>query len=257
MRRYKGAYSGEHGDGLVRSEWIGAFGPRLTAALRGDQVVVRSRRAHEPRQDREPRTKRTTRRSSAMRPATRSRDRRRSTGRRGTCERCGDGKPHGAGRATAGLRGRRRDVQQQRALPQVRRRAPCAPSYRATRDERHLTRGRANTLRLALSGQIERGGLAGDAVREALELCVSCKGCRRECPTGVDMARMKIEALPAAAEARHLHARSTGRGSPAVGAVGGAVVVRPGLRNPLPGAAKLTNPVAGLPRSVCSRPAGG
>jgi len=67
------------------------------------------------------------------------------------------------------------------------------PSYRATGNERDLTRGRANTLRLALSGQIEGEDYAGPAVLEALELCVSCKGCRRECPTGVDMARMKIE----------------------------------------------------------------
>jgi Fe-S oxidoreductase len=64
------------------------------------------------------------------------------------------------------------------------------PSYRATLDEAHLTRGRANTLRLALSGQ-----LAFDEARDALDLCVSCKGCKRECPTGVDMARMKIEYL--------------------------------------------------------------
>jgi Fe-S oxidoreductase len=67
------------------------------------------------------------------------------------------------------------------------------PSYRATRDEVHLTRGRANTLRLALSGQL--GDEGEDAVKAALELCVSCKGCKRECPTGVDMARMKIEFL--------------------------------------------------------------
>src|SRR4051812_49668077 len=69
------------------------------------------------------------------------------------------------------------------------------PSYRATGNERDLTRGRANTLRLALSGQIEGEDFAGESVREALELCVSCKGCKRECPTGVDMARMKIEFL--------------------------------------------------------------
>jgi len=67
------------------------------------------------------------------------------------------------------------------------------PSYRATRDEQHLTRGRANTLRLALSGQLE--GDADAQVKTALDLCVSCKGCRSECPTGVDMARMKIEFL--------------------------------------------------------------
>ena len=74
------------------------------------------------------------------------------------------------------------------------------PSFRVTRDEEHLTRGRANTLRLALSGQLG-GGLESDAVRDALDLCVSCKGCRRECPTGVDMAKMKIEFL------HHYHRR--------------------------------------------------
>ncbi|MFM7777652.1 MAG: FAD-binding and (Fe-S)-binding domain-containing protein, partial [Alphaproteobacteria bacterium] len=76
------------------------------------------------------------------------------------------------------------------------------PSYRATRDEQHLTRGRANTLRLALAGQLGPDALAGDEVAAAMALCVSCKGCKRECPTGVDMARMKIEALAARAK-RH------------------------------------------------------
>ena len=51
------------------------------------------------------------------------------------------------------------------------------PSYRVTRDEKHLTRGRANTLRLALSGQLGPDALASDAVHEALDLCVGCKGC--------------------------------------------------------------------------------
>src|SRR4029077_377899 len=67
------------------------------------------------------------------------------------------------------------------------------PSYRATRDEKDLPRGRANTLRLALSGQL--GDEGEESVKAALDLCVSCKGCKRECPTGVDMARMKIEFL--------------------------------------------------------------
>jgi Fe-S oxidoreductase len=69
------------------------------------------------------------------------------------------------------------------------------PSYRATGDEQHLTRGRANTLRLALSGQLGPDALTSAEMRETMALCVSCKGCRRECPTGVDMARMKIEFL--------------------------------------------------------------
>jgi Fe-S oxidoreductase len=77
------------------------------------------------------------------------------------------------------------------------------PSYRATRDEQHVTRGRANTLRLALTGQIP-GGLASDEVADALSLCVGCKGCKRECPTGVDMAKMKVEAAAARNAARGL-----------------------------------------------------
>jgi len=76
------------------------------------------------------------------------------------------------------------------------------PSYRATRDEQHLVRGRANILRLALTGQLDQDALASSDVAEALKLCVSCKACRRECPTGVDMAKMKIEATAARA-ARH------------------------------------------------------
>jgi Fe-S oxidoreductase len=75
------------------------------------------------------------------------------------------------------------------------------PSYRVTRDEKHLTRGRANTLRLALSNQLdikdESSPLGSDAIKEVMELCVSCKACRRECPTGVDIAKMKIEFLSA------------------------------------------------------------
>ena len=69
------------------------------------------------------------------------------------------------------------------------------PSFRATGDEQHLTRGRANTLRLALSGQLGPDALVSDDMRETMALCISCKGCKRECPTGVDMARMKIEFL--------------------------------------------------------------
>jgi FAD/FMN-containing dehydrogenase/Fe-S oxidoreductase len=76
------------------------------------------------------------------------------------------------------------------------------PSYRVTRDERHLTRGRANTLRLALTGQLGEVTLASPELEETMSLCVSCKGCQRECPTGVDMAKMKIEVLAARNAAR-------------------------------------------------------
>ena len=67
------------------------------------------------------------------------------------------------------------------------------PSFRATQDEQHLTRGRANTLRLALTGQLARMPSPRTRSPRRMALCVSCKGCRRECPTGVDMAKLKIE----------------------------------------------------------------
>jgi Fe-S oxidoreductase len=76
------------------------------------------------------------------------------------------------------------------------------PSYRVTRDERDVTRGRANPLRLAVTGQLAPDALTSEAMAQTLELCVSCKACRRECPTGVDMARMKIE-VQAARVAKH------------------------------------------------------
>jgi len=69
------------------------------------------------------------------------------------------------------------------------------PSYRVTRDEQHLTRGRANALRLAISGQLGPEALTAPEMLETMRLCVSCKACKRECPTGVDMARMKTEVL--------------------------------------------------------------
>jgi len=71
------------------------------------------------------------------------------------------------------------------------------PSYRVTRNERDSTRGRANTLRLAVSGQLGAGALSSEEMVETLKLCVSCKACKRECPTGVDMAKMKIEVTAA------------------------------------------------------------
>ena len=69
------------------------------------------------------------------------------------------------------------------------------PSYRVTREEADTTRGRANVLRLAMTGQLGPEGLEGEEVAEVLELCVACKACKRECPAGVDMAMLKAEVL--------------------------------------------------------------
>ena len=120
------------------------------------------------------------------------------------------------------------------------------PSYRVTRDEQHLTRGRANTLRLALSGQIE-GGFTSDAVKDALDLCVGCKGCRRDCPTGVDMAKMKLE-FAAQRTARHglsLKDRLIAR-LPDYAAAASRVPWLLNLRNRLPGLADIGERWLGL-----------
>jgi hypothetical protein len=113
VREYKGAYSGEHGDGLVRSEWVAwQFGPRLTRAFEEVKALFDPQGPDEPGQDRAAAAGWTTRSLFRFPPgyATMAVDTR-STGRPGTCAR----------RPVARLREGRRDVQQQRPLPQVRR----------------------------------------------------------------------------------------------------------------------------------------
>jgi len=69
------------------------------------------------------------------------------------------------------------------------------PSYMATREEAHTTRGRANALRLAMTGRLGESGLGDKGVYEVLDLCLECRACKAECPVGVDMARFKSEFL--------------------------------------------------------------
>jgi len=69
------------------------------------------------------------------------------------------------------------------------------PAFRATRAEMHTTRGRANALRAALSGELGPAGLTDHSLYEALDLCLECKACKTECSTGVDMAKLKYEFL--------------------------------------------------------------
>jgi Fe-S oxidoreductase len=69
------------------------------------------------------------------------------------------------------------------------------PSYMATRDEEHSTRGRANLLRAAMSGGLPEGTMTSRRLYEALDLCLECKGCKLDCDSGVDMAKLKYEFL--------------------------------------------------------------
>ena len=67
------------------------------------------------------------------------------------------------------------------------------PSFKATREEEHSTRGRANALRLAMSNQLDQDGLTSERLHEVMDLCISCKACKSECPSNVDMAKMKSD----------------------------------------------------------------
>ncbi|MGH8797052.1 MAG: (Fe-S)-binding protein, partial [Caldimonas sp.] len=125
------------------------------------------------------------------------------------------------------------------------------PSYRVTRDEQHLTRGRANTLRLALSGQLGDLGdadpLARDAVAAALDLCGGCQGCKRDCPTGVDMAKMKLEATARRKARRGYTLRDRLIASlPEQARWWRRMPWLPNLRDRIPGAAGLTEKWLGL-----------
>ncbi|MGB3245728.1 MAG: FAD-linked oxidase C-terminal domain-containing protein [Sulfitobacter sp.] len=121
------------------------------------------------------------------------------------------------------------------------------PSFRATRKEQDLTRGRANTLRLAISGQLGPDALSSDQMAETMKLCVSCKGCKRECPTGVDMARMKIEVLSARVKKHGLgfHHRLVAY-LPRYAPWASRLHLLANLRNTVPGLAKLTEKLTGF-----------
>ncbi|CAM3809256.1 FAD-binding and (Fe-S)-binding domain-containing protein [Polynucleobacter antarcticus] len=209
VRKYKGAYSGEHGDGLCRGEWISwQFGPKITQALSeikrafdpkglfNPGKIIDPPKMDDANYFRYPPSYRVIPLKPALDwsawnvqndPVTEA------TTAPGT-----------GGDPALGLA---------KAVEMCNNNGHCrkfdaevmCPSYRVTRDEKHLTRGRANTLRLALSDQLDipnnsrasASPLASDAIKEVMDLCVSCKACRRECPTGVDMAKMKIEFLSA------------------------------------------------------------
>src|SRR6185436_671313 len=87
------------------------------------------------------------------------------------------------------------------------------PSYRATKEERYSTRGRARLLGEMLRGEVITDGWQSEEVKEALEMCLACKGCRSDCPTHTDMASYKAEFLSHYYEqhARPLHAHAMGR----------------------------------------------
>lgn len=121
------------------------------------------------------------------------------------------------------------------------------PSFRVTRKETDATRGRANTLRLAISGQLGPDALTSDAMAETMKLCVSCKGCKRECPTGVDMARMKIEVQAARVKKNGLSFQDRLTAFlPRYATMASRLSFVANLRNSVPGLAKITERLTGF-----------
>lgn len=184
VREYKGSHSGEHGDGISRSEFHEAmYGKRLVetfneikqafdpAGLFNPHKIVQPWRMDDTRLMRFNPDYKTIPIHTVL-----------------------DWSAHGSFAAAVEMCNNNGACRKFDA-------AVMCPSFRATRNERDLTRGRANSLRLALSGQLGENALTSEAMYDTLSKCVSCKGCKRECPTGVDMARMKIEFL------HHYHER--------------------------------------------------
>ena len=234
VRAYKGSHSGEHGDGIVRSEFHEfMFGPELVHAF--EEVKDRFDPQHTFNPGKIVRAPKFDDRGNfRYGPDYHAEDVATALdwsaypgaggGFQGAVEMCNN---NGACRALAG--------------------GVMCPSYRVTRDERDVTRGRANSLRLAITGQLGPDALTSDDMAETLKLCVSCKACRRECPTGVDMARMKIEVLRARAE-KHglsLHDRLVGY-LPRYAPYAARLHCLLNLRDVVPGAAKVSEAVAGF-----------
>jgi FAD/FMN-containing dehydrogenase/Fe-S oxidoreductase len=174
--KYGGALSGEHGDGLVRSPFQAKmFGPVLYEAFRTLKRTFDPHNILNPGKivDAPPLTANLRYGAGYVTPQVAT-----------TFDFTADGGMARAAELCAGVG----ECRKTRA-------GTMCPSYQATRDEQHSTRGRANALRLALSGQADLRGLGDPALRDALDLCLECKACKAECPTNVDMARLKAEFL--------------------------------------------------------------
>lgn len=170
-----GAVSGEHGNGLARSEWMArAYGSEVLSAFRLLKDAADPDGILNPGKILDPQAMDTNLRYGPdyhPNDLSTKMDFSHQFGFLGAVELC-----NGAGvcRKTDGL---------------------MCPSYQATYEEMHSTRGRANLLRGMLSGAFSSNQLAEQKVFEALDLCLACKGCKAECPSLVDMAKIKYEFL--------------------------------------------------------------
>jgi FAD/FMN-containing dehydrogenase/Fe-S oxidoreductase len=172
---FGGALSGEHGDGLVRSPFMEKmFGPVLYGAFRTIKQTFDPHGIFNPGKivDAPPLTTnlRFGPKYSARSPV--------------TFFDYAAGGVAGAIEMCSGLGACRKTLE-----------GTMCPSYMATREEQHSTRGRANVLRLTIAGRLGEAGLGDRGVYETLDLCLECRACKAECPVGVDVARFKSEFL--------------------------------------------------------------
>ena len=174
VKKYKGSWSGEHGDGLVRSPFNERFfGPVIYQALKDvkhlfdpDNMMNPGKIVDAPPIDQN------------LKYGANYEDKPIET----VYHYRSDGGFHDAVHMCSGVGECRKTLN-----------GTMCPSFMATMDEEHSTRGRANALRLAMSGQMSDLGLDDPRLRETLDLCLSCKACKSECPSNVDMAKLKSE----------------------------------------------------------------
>jgi len=174
--KYGGAWSGEHGDGLVRSYLNEKFfGPKLY------QAFVELKRAFDPENLMNPGkivAAQSIEENLRIHPAYQTRE---LTTHFYFHE---DGGFNRAVEMCTGVGACRKTMS-----------GTMCPSYMATRDEEHSTRGRANALRAALTGKISTQHFTTPRLKEVFDLCLACKGCKAECPSNVDVAKLKYEFL--------------------------------------------------------------
>jgi len=232
--KYGGSLSGEHGDGQARAEFLPVmYGPELMAALR------EFKRIWDPLGRMNPgklvdalgevyRVDEHLRLGPEYKPVT-------LATRFAFASEVGDGFTR-ATEHCIGM-GKCRSLQG----------GTMCPSYRATKEERYSTRGRARLLAEMLRGEVIQDGWQSEAVREALDWCLACKGCRSDCPTHTDMAKYKAEFLA------HFHeTRPRPRQADSMGRIGewapfaAAVPWLANLCTGAPGLAALSKRIAGV-----------
>ena len=173
---FGGALSGEHGDGLVRSPFMEKmFGPTLYQAFRAVKHTFDPVGLFNPGKivDAPPLTRNLRYGAGYQTPRPETYfDYDDYGGLGGAVEMCS-----GLGACRKTLDG------------------TMCPSYMATKEESHSTRGRANVLRLVMAGRLNESGLGDEGVKEVMALCLECRACKAECPVGVDVARFKSEFL--------------------------------------------------------------